>query len=311
MTDYHRPVLEQEVADFLVRDASGTYADGTLGGGGHARAVLARLSAEGRLVVFDRDPEAHAQCADLLRDPRVTAHLEPFSRLGAHCGEGSLAGALFDLGVSSHQLDARARGFSFEPGGALDMRMGPDAERSALGYLRDVDDAELASAFRRNSDLERPRALARRVKELLAETPDAGSDLLRQAVQDVYRPRDTDRARLLARVFQAIRMEVNREAEEIRVGLAAAARALAPGGRVCVLSYHSVEDRAVKEVFTALERDCICPPELPVCSCGGNRRVLRRVVRRPLVATEAEIAVNPRARSAKLRVMEKVGPHER
>lgn len=307
MTEYHRPVLEQEMADFLVRDASGTYVDGTLGGGGHARAVLSRLSPQGRLIVFDRDPEAHAQCADLLRDPRVTAYLEPFSRLGAHCGEGTISGAMFDLGVSSHQLDARERGFSFEPGGTLDMRMGPDAEYTALAYLRETPEEGLATAFRGNSDLERPRALARRVKELLAGMPDAGSDLLRQAVQEVYRPRDADRARLLARVFQAIRMEVNREADEIRAGLSAAAQALVPGGRVCVLSYHSVEDRVVKEVFTALERDCICPPALPVCSCGGNRRVLRRVVRRPLVATDEEVAVNPRARSAKLRVMEKVG----
>jgi 16S rRNA (cytosine1402-N4)-methyltransferase len=111
---------------------------------------------------------------------------------------------------------------------------------------------------------------------------------------------------LLARVFQAIRMEVNREEDEIRAGLSAAVSALVKGGRVCVLSYHSVEDRKVKEVFGEFERDCICPRELPVCMCGGNRRVLRKVVRRPLEASAEETAVNPRARSAKLRVMEKV-----
>src|SRR5690606_1970420 len=120
------------------------------------------------------------------------------------------------------------------------------------------------------------------------------------------RPREGERAGLLARVFQAIRMEVNREADEIREGLTAAVDALVRGARICVLSYHSVEDRAVKEVFTGLERDCICPRELPVCMCGGNRRVLRKVVRRPVEASAEETAANPRARSAKLRVMEKV-----
>jgi 16S rRNA (cytosine1402-N4)-methyltransferase len=230
----------------------------------------------------------------------------PFSRLAEFCAPGSLAGALFDLGVSSRQLDARERGFTFEPGAALDMRMGPDAGETALEWLRSCSEEELAAAFRRNSDLDRSRSLARRVKGFLEETPEAGSDLLRRAVQETYRPRDNERAGLLARVFQAIRMEVNREAGEIREGLAAAVEALAPGGRVCVLSYHSVEDRHVKEVFGALERDCICPPELPVCVCGGNRRVLRRVVRRPLEAPAAEVAANPRARGAKLRVMEKL-----
>ncbi len=310
MTDYHRPVLEQEVADFMVRDPSAAYLDATLGGGGHTRALLARLSPEGRLTSLDRDPEAIAQCHSLIEsEGRLTVHLAPFSRIAEYCAPGTLAGALFDLGVSSHQLDARARGFSFEPGSPLDMRMGPDAENSALEWLRMASAEDLARAFHFNSDLERSRALGRRVKELLAAVPSSetpGSELLREAVQDVLRPRDGERAGLLARVFQAIRMEVNREADEIRLGLAAAVSALAPGGRICVLSYHSVEDRKVKEVFAGMEKDCVCPRELPVCQCGGNRRVLRKVVRRPLEASSAEIAANPRARSAKLRVMEKV-----
>jgi 16S rRNA (cytosine1402-N4)-methyltransferase len=213
---------------------------------------------------------------------------------------------LFDLGVSSHQLDERSRGFSFEPGAPLDMRMGPDAETGALEWLKAVSEEDLARAFGANSDLERPRALAKRVKLLLSEDPAPTSDLLRRAVDGIYRPRDGERAGLLARVFQAIRMEVNRETGEIRDGLTAAVNALAKGGRVCVLSYHSVEDRVVKEVFVEFERDCVCPSDLPVCVCGGNRRRLRKVVRRPQVASDAEIASNPRARSAKLRVMEKV-----
>ncbi len=307
MTDYHRPVLEQEVVGFLVREPDAVILDGTLGGGGHAAAILACLGPKGRLIGLDRDPEALARCEERFAgDARAELHLAPFSRLADYCRAGSLSGALFDLGVSSHQLDERSRGFSFEPGAALDMRMGPDAELSALEWLRETGEEELAACFRRNADLERPRGLARRVKALLAEDPAPASDLLRRAVSETYRPRDNERARLLARVFQAVRMEVNRELSEIREGLSAAVEALASGGRVCVLTYHSVEDRQVKEFFVAMERDCICPRELPVCMCGGNRRVLRRVVRRPVEASPEEIQDNPRARSAKLRVMEKV-----
>jgi 16S rRNA (cytosine1402-N4)-methyltransferase len=307
MTEYHRPVLEQEVADFLVRDPNAAYLDVTLGGGGHSAALLARLGPSGSLTALDRDPEAIAQGkARFSGDARVRIHQAPFSRLGDYCAPESLAGALFDLGVSSHQLDERARGFSFEAGAPLDMRMGPDAAASALEWLKEVSEEDLARAFGANSDLERPWALAKRVKLLLGEDPAPTSDLLRRAVDGIYRPRDTDRAGLLARVFQAIRMEVNREADEIRKGLAAAVGALSKGGRVAVLSYHSVEDRAVKETFAEFEKDCRCPPRLPMCVCGGNNRSLRKVLRKPQEATREEIAANPRARSAKLRVMEKV-----
>jgi 16S rRNA (cytosine1402-N4)-methyltransferase len=307
MTDYHHPVLEQEVADFLVREPDAAYLDVTLGGGGHSAALLQRLGPAGSLTSLDRDPEAIAQgMARFAGDPRVHIHLSPFSRLGEFCAPESLAGALFDLGVSSHQLDERSRGFSFESGAPLDMRMGPDAESSALEWLRDVSEEDLARAFGSNSDLDRPWALAKRVKLLLSEDAGPTSDLLRRAVDGIYRPRDNERAGLLARVFQAIRMEVNREREEIRLGLTAAVGALAKGGRVAVLSYHSVEDRAVKETFADFEKECVCPPRLPVCVCGGNNRRLRKVIRKPQEASAEEIARNPRARSAKLRVMEKV-----
>jgi 16S rRNA (cytosine1402-N4)-methyltransferase len=307
MTDYHHPVLEQEVADFLVRDPDASYLDVTMGGGGHTAALVSRLGPAGSVTALDRDPEAIAQGrARFVGEPRVHIHQSPFSRLGDYCPPDSLAGALFDLGVSSHQLDERSRGFSFESGAPLDMRMGPDAGMSALDWLKEVSEEDLARAFGANSDLDRPWALAKRVKLLLGEDPAPTSDLLRRAVDGIYRPRDNERAGLLARVFQAIRMEVNRETDEIRKGLTAAVGALAKGGRVAVLSYHSVEDRAVKETFAEFEKDCHCPPRLPVCVCGGNNRKLRKVIRRPQLAPAEEIARNPRARSAKLRVMEKV-----
>ncbi len=307
MSQYHRSVLEKEVMDLMIQDRESAYLDATLGGGGHTHSILERLGPGGTLIGLDRDPEAMAQCqAAFAADSRVHLHLAPFSRLGEYCAPSSLAGALFDLGVSSHQLDDRSRGFSFEPGTPLDMRMGPDVETTALEWLREASEEELAECFRDNSDLEKPRFLARRVKELLQEAVSPDSEILRQAVVDVYRPQGPDRNRLLARVFQAIRMRINRETTEIREGLSAAVKALVRGGRLCVLSYHSVEDREVKETFRDFEKDCHCPPSLPVCVCGGGHRQLRKVIRKPLTASDKEVAENVRARSAKLRVMEKV-----
>jgi len=303
---YHRSVLQRETMDLLVTRRDAAYLDATLGGGGHALDLLGRLGPEGVLIGLDRDPEALAHCREILGgDARVRLHLAPFSRLGEFCAPASLAGALFDLGVSSRQIDSRERGFSFAPGTPLDMRMGPDAEITALEWLGLATEEELAECFVRHSDLERPRALARRIQELLRDAENPNSDLLVRAVADVY-GRGKDPQRTLARVFQAIRMRVNRELPEVRAGLSAAVTALAKGGRLCVLSYHSAEDREVKETFREFERDCHCPPKWPVCQCGGGHRSLRKVLRKPLEAGMQETAENPRARSAKLRVMERV-----
>jgi 16S rRNA (cytosine1402-N4)-methyltransferase len=307
MPSYHHSVLEREVMELLVQDREAVYLDATLGGGGHARSLLEHLGPGGILIGLDRDPEAIAHCRKLFAgDSRVQLHLSSFSRLGDYCAPASLAGALFDLGVSSRQLDDRSRGFSFESGTPLDMRMGPDAESSALEWLNAASGEELADCFRNNADLEKPRFLARRVKELLGETTAPDSGILRRAVSDVYHPHPAGLNRLLARAFQAIRMRVNREADEIRKGLSAAVTALARGGRLCVLSYHSVEDREVKESFRDFEKDCRCPPSLPVCRCGGSHRALRKTLRKPLKPSGAETMENPRARSAKLRVMERM-----
>ena len=307
MPSYHRSVLEKEVVELMVRDPSGKYLDATLGGGGHAVAVLAALGPEGTFIGLDRDPQALAHCRESVGgDPRAKLHLAPFSQLGKYCPPQSLQGALFDLGVSSHQLDDRSRGFSFEAGTPLDMRMGPDAGASALEWLRGATEEEMAGAFAQLSDLPKARALARRIKELMHNVEETGSDALRMAVDSVYKPGHSERAGLLARVFQAVRMRVNREPEEIRSGLSAAVAALSRGGRLCVLSYHSAEDREVKETLGSFERDCICPPRLPVCTCGRGHRTLRKVIPKPLEAGPGELRSNPRARSAKLRVVERV-----
>lgn len=304
---YHESVMPEETVSQLVLRQDGVYLDATLGGAGHSRLILSRLNAEGRLIGIDRDPEALARGKSLLQgDARVTLVAARFAEMANVVAPASLDGVLFDLGVSSRQLDARHRGFSFEAGTALDMRMNPEEGLDAADWLRAVDEKDLADAFYRNSDLQRSRSLARALKELAATRESLTSDDLRATVEAIYRPHPMERNGLFARVFQAIRMEVNGELSEIAEGMAAAVASLKKGGRLVVLSYHSVEDRAVKEAVAAFERDCICPPNLPVCVCGGNRRQLRKVLRKPGTADEKEIRRNPRARSAKLRVLEKV-----
>jgi 16S rRNA (cytosine1402-N4)-methyltransferase len=303
--------MADEIVEYLVIDKEGAYLDATLGGGGHAARILAGLGPSGRVIGLDRDPEAVERNRKAFADePRMRVERSEFARLAEFCPPGSLAGALFDLGVSSRQLDARERGFSFAPGTALDMRMGSEGA-TAADLLMGWDEWELASALRRNADIEEARRLARHIREELeaagtGERAEPDSDFIRRAVDKLPGVRPDNRNSLLARVFQAIRMEVNDEMGQVEAGMKAAVDALKRGGRLCVLSYHSVEDRKVKETLAEFERDCICPSGLPVCVCGRGHRKLRKVLRKPALPTKAEMERNPRARSAKLRVMEKV-----
>ncbi len=332
---YHVPVMLKEILTYLMTNPSGTYLDCTLGGAGHSRAILERLSEEGKLVCIDRDAQAIEQGKEILgNSAKVKLIQSRFSEASDHVNPNQLDGALFDLGVSSKQIDDRQRGFSFEENTPLDMRMNPDEEGGAWEYLKSVSEEDLAWALKSNSDIQASRKMAREIKQSVAqaatrvvilsekESSDTEngmkdhsnssqensirSDLLRVAVERSVKLNHNNRSQILARVFQAIRMEVNDELNEIRTGLNKVVHNLKPGGRICVLSYHSVEDRAVKETFALFERDCICPSELPVCQCGSNHKKLRKVLRKPLTATTLEIKTNPRARSAKLRVMEKV-----
>jgi 16S rRNA (cytosine1402-N4)-methyltransferase len=303
---YHKPVMAEEAVDQMITDANGIYLDATLGGGGHFARILAKLGPEGRAIGLDRDMEAVERGnTSFAGEARAEIHQAEFSRLGEFCAEGSLSGALFDLGVSSRQLDEKTKGFSFAPGTDLDMRMGASGS-TAADLLREWDEWELAGVLRRNADIDEAKRLARTILALMEAGEPMTSDLLRKAVEKLPGVRPENRNGMLARVFQAIRMEVNGEIGEIESGLKAAVAALREGGRLCVLSYHSVEDRAVKETLAGFEKECICPPNLPVCMCGSNNRRLRKVIRKPALPSEAEQARNPRARSAKLRVMEKV-----
>lgn len=294
---------------YMITATPGRYADCTTGGGGHSEVILQRMGSDSVLLCLDRDAQAIAYAKERLGEgDRVSYHQRPFSELAAVAEPESLDGVLFDLGVSSRHLDDPQRGFTFTAHAPLDMRMDQSASVNAESWLRSSSEEEIARALRDNADMERSRQVARHLCSTVIAAPVGSltSDVVRKAVDDVFRDRPHKSHSLYARVFQAIRMEVNGELQEIETGLRAAVACLRPGGRLCVISYHSAEDRMVKQTLAAFEIDCICPPTFPVCTCGGKRRRLRRVTRKPQLPTEIETLENARARSAKLRVCERV-----
>ncbi len=303
---YHLAVMAEEVMTNMVLDLNGFYLDATLGGGGHTGKILSLLNENGKVLALDRDPEAIARNRkNFENEKRLQIEQAEFSRLGEFCADESLSGALFDLGVSSRQLDAKERGFSFTAGTELDMRMG-DLGPAAADLLKNWDEWELSSILRRNADIEPAKRLARFIVSEIENGTELNSDLIRRAVDQLPGIHSDNRNSMLARIFQAIRMEVNDEMNQVQIGLRAAVKAMRKGGRICVLSYHSVEDRKVKETFAEFEKDCICANNLPVCQCGSNHKKLQKVIRKPLLPTDTERQQNPRARSAKLRVVEKI-----
>lgn len=299
---YHAPVMVEEVARLLEPARGGLFLDGTLGGGGHAEALLERGPSL-RLVAVDRDPDALAEAGARLAPfgDRVRLVRANFADAAEAAGiaPGSLDGALLDLGISSHQIDEAARGFTFRPGAPLDMRMeGTEGDETAADLLAELPEGELATLFRRLGEEPRARRLARAVAEMRAEAPLDTSDRLNEAIDRALGPRATPQDR--ARIFQALRIAVNGELEALERALPALRDALAPGGVLAVLAYHSLEDRIVKNAFRDWSAACVCPPGLPVCRCRGEP-LGETLTRRPLFASEAEVAENPRARSARLR----------
>ncbi len=305
---FHIPVLRPETTAWVVCDPQGTYVDGTVGGGGHAECLLERMGEAGRLIGIDRDPDAVREASRRLRrfGGRAEVVQAPFwelSRVLADLGVSWVGGVLFDLGVSSHQINRAERGFSYRQDGPLDMRMGPDALRSAQEVINTYPQEALTRIFRVYGEERAAARIARaicryRERERLTRTLEL-ADLIADVVRGPHLKKT------LARIFQAIRIEVNEELAHLQGVFKGAIEVLQPGGRIAVLSYHSLEDRTVKQVFRAEARGCICPPDLPVCGCGrvGTVAVLTS---RGIRAGEAERERNPRARSATLRVAERL-----
>ncbi len=303
--------MPDEVTRLLRPERGGVFLDATIGGAGHAIRLLEAESAV-RVIGIDRDAEAieaaKARLAPL--GERVTLVRANFRDLGRpeFAGEvEGVTGALMDLGVSSHQIDRQARGFSFRPGTPLGMRMdGAKRRTSAADLLNRADEKELGRVFR-DGEERRWRALSREVVRRRKIRPFSTSDDLVAALSAVLgRPAQEKQQ---ARLFQALRIAVNDELAALGEGLDGIRGRLAPGGRLVVLSYHSLEDRIVKHAFRAWSAECLCPPGLPECRCRGTS-LGRIVTRRPLRPTAEEVARNPRARSARLRAWEKRSEHE-
>ena len=252
------------------------YVDCTLGGGGHSYAIAQKLNSDGVLHAFDRDEDAVAFATKRLAgvSPKFVVHPVPFSELGNEIDADSIDGILYDLGISSHQVDDSSRGFTFVGDNPLDLRMDRRENVSAQEWLRTVSADDFAEALRKNADMDRAFKLATRIKEKVSEIALEGRDVLPSDIKTVVEAVFPDKRReansLLARVFQAIRMEVNGELKQIENSLRAAVVCLKVGGRLVVMSYHSVEDRCVKETAAEFEKACVCPENLPVCMCGGT-----------------------------------------
>src|SRR5581483_1854319 len=305
----HEPVLLAEVLAQLDPREGGRFLDGTVGGGGHAEAILERSAPSGRLLGLDVDPKALAEAQRVLarfgdRAVLVRANFAVCDVVARDLGFDALDGVLLDLGLSSIQLADEQRGFSFRATGPLDMRADPDLPVTAGDIVNSWDESELRRVFAEFGEEPEAGRIAAAIARRRTREPFLTADDLGRFVFGVKRQRSrgVDPA---TRVFQALRIAVNRELENLERGLHAALAVLRPGGRLAVISFHSLEDRAVKRFMARESRDCICPPHLPTCVCG-HRAGLRVVTRRPLRADSAEVDRNPRARSASLRVAEKI-----
>jgi 16S rRNA (cytosine1402-N4)-methyltransferase len=294
--------MSAEIVELLRPVGPGVVVDATFGGGGHTKALLDRV-AGARVIALDRDPDAAIQAAPLGDRIRFrTADFRHLDDVLAEEGAHELAGAVFDLGVSSHQLDVGERGFSYHHRGPLDMRMGPEAPQRASDLVNHWDRDRLRAVIRRFGE---ERHAGRIAAAIVAARPIEDTTHLARVVADAVPARSRRGGHPARRTFQALRIAINDELAALADGLDVAVRLLRPGGRVVVISYHSLEDRIVKRRFASGARGCVCPPDLPVCGCGRTTE-LRVLTRKPLRPGEEETAANPRARSARLRAAEKV-----
>jgi 16S rRNA (cytosine1402-N4)-methyltransferase len=320
----HRSVLYQEVIQALQPRRSGRYVDGTLGAGGHAWGILENSSPDGLLLGMDVDPQALAMATEQLspfgtRAILIQASYTTLSHNLHELGWMNVDGILLDLGLSSMQLDTPARGFSFQTDAALDMRFDPLNPVSAADLVNQLKESELADLLYRYGEepgarqiarmivINRPIETTQQLAELVLRTV-GGKQRRRSGSLSSGKPGGRIQKKLMhpaTRTFQALRIAVNRELEMLEIVLPQAVKSLATGGRLAVISFHSLEDRIVKQFFRQESQDCLCPPRQPICTCG-HRAAIREINRRPIQPQLVEVEQNPRSRSARLRVAEKL-----
>jgi len=301
MSEYHIPVLLDESVSALIDSTSGTYADATFGGGGHSREILSRLSQNGRLIAFDRDSDAIANRPD---DSRLTLIRSDFRWIHNHVihqgyKEG-IDGVLADLGVSSHQFDTAERGFSFRYEAPLDMRMNQEAEFNAADIVNTYEQADLEKILRLYGEVDNSRRIAQMICKAREISKIETTGDLGKAIGSAL-PKFAEH-KFLAKVYQALRIEVNQEMKSLEKFLSGAAKSLRPGGKLVVITYHSLEDRMVKNFIKAGNIE----GEVEKDFYGNSSAPLKAVNRKPILPQETEIASNTRARSAKLRIAEKL-----
>ena len=301
----HIPVLYQEILKYLQPQPGGIFIDGTLGAGGHTAGILEATAPDGRVLGFDKDPEAIEFAGARLETfgNRITLVNKSYAEMptvAPALGFAQVDGILLDLGLSSRQLDDGTRGFSFRYEAPLDMRFDQTQGETAADLVNNLTEAELADIFWRYGEEKQGRKMARII---VANRPIKTTSQL----ADLIEANTSQRRRIhpATLVFQALRIAVNQELDAVESGIPAAIELLKPGGRIAVISFHSLEDRFVKRLFRDLSQNCICPPEQPICTCA-NQATVKLVSRKAIKATEAEIKINPRSRSARLRIAEKL-----
>ncbi len=310
MDTFHAPVMAREVVLSLNCREGGVYVDGTLGGGGHAKAILERIGPTGLLIGIDRDEEAITWAKKVLaafsrQFVLVMGNYADLEVILAERGIGEVDGIIFDLGASSHQLTAPHRGFSFSYPGPLDMRMGRDQRLDAYTVVNTFPERDLADIIREYGEERWSKRIARAIAERRATTPISTTTELAELIVSVM-PHGAARSHIhpATRTFLALRVFINRELDHLRAGIASSLECIKPGGRFVVVTFHSLEDRIVKTAFKDASRACTCPPDIPQCVCDGIPKY-RLVTRRAIRPSPQEVAKNPRARSAKLRVIER------
>lgn len=304
----HISVMLKETIDGLNIKPDGTYVDGTTGGGGHSLEALSRINENGKLICFDRDPDAINACKEKFEKfNNVVLVNEKYSLLKSvleNMGITAIDGLMLDLGVSSHQLDTRERGFSYHTEAPLDMRMSRKG-MSAADVVNTYSAKELAHIFFVYADEKFSFKIADEIVKRRQEKPFRTTIELAELISSCYPNKFKRSGHPARKVFQALRIEVNDEMGEVEKGIDDAFSMLNPGGRLSIITFHSVEDRLVKQKFASFTKGCTCPPDFPVCVCG-NKPKAKLINKKPITASEEELENNQRSRSAKLRILEKL-----
>ncbi len=302
----HKPVLLKESVDYLITSKSGTYFDATLGFGGHSKEILNRLNKNARLIATDKDAEAFEFAREkFFADKRIEIYNASFTEIKTIARIefiDKFDGILADLGVSSFQLDNPNSGFTYREKAPLDLRMDKNSNLTAKDILNNYDKEAIEEILRNYGEEKAARKIAKKIVALRKIEKFENTLQLRNAVAQIIPPNYLRKS--LSRIFQALRIAVNNELDELKEFISDAVDLLKPGGRIVILSYHSLEDRIVKEAFKYEALPCICPPEAPICTCDKESR-LKILTKKPVVPSEEEVKINFRARSAKLRAAER------